>query len=143
LCGAADTLDDTIKNLAMHVQTRARRAHLARIEEDGAGRAADDGVDIGVRQDDDGRLAAELERNALQRIRRSFVDGFADERRARERDLVDAGMRHERCADRLAVARQDVDDAGRKARFDDEIAKLERRERCLLRRFQDAGAARC
>ena len=105
--------------------------------------AADDGVDVGVRQDDDRRFAAELERNPLQRVRRSFVDGLADERRARERDLVDAGMRDERCADRLAVARQDVDDAGREPGFDDEVAEPERRERRLLRRFQDAGAARC
>ena len=43
---------------------------------------------------------------------------------------------------RLAVAREDVDDAGRKAGFDDEVAEPQRRERRLLGRLQDARAAR-
>ena len=66
---AADALDDAVEDLAVHVQARARCADLARVEKDRARGAADHGVDIGVRQHDDGRLAAELERHALHRVR--------------------------------------------------------------------------
>ena len=49
----------------------------------------------------------------------ALLMSLADERRARERDLVDARMRHERGAGRLAVAGEDVDHARREAGLDD------------------------
>ncbi len=125
----------------MHVQARARRTDLPGVEEDRAGGAADHGVDVGIGQHDDGRLAAELERHALQSIGGGLVDCLSDERRARERNLVDAGMRHERGADVLAVAGENVHDARRKAGLDDEVAQPQRRQRRLFRRFQDARAS--
>src|SRR6185503_3459855 len=138
---AADAFDDAIEDLPVHVQARARSTHLPGVEEDRARGAADDGLDVRIGQHNDRRLAAELERHTLQGVGRGFVDCLSDERGAGERDLVDTRMSHEGGADVLAVAGQNVDDAGRKARLDDQVAEPQRGERRLLGRFQDAGAA--
>src|SRR5690606_36808457 len=137
----ADALDDPVEQLAVHVQAGARRAHLPRVEEDRLRRARGRGLRIRVGQHDHRGLAAELERDALQRLRRRDVDLLTDLGRARERDLVDAGMRHERGAGRLAVARHDVDDAGRKTGLLDQLAEPKRAQRRLLGGLQHARAA--
>ena len=46
VCG--NTLDDTIENLAMHVQPRTRHAHLAAVEEDRIRRTGDREVEISI-----------------------------------------------------------------------------------------------
>ena len=80
-------------------------AHLAGIEENGVGGAADHRVDIRVRQHDHRRLSAQLERHPLQGIRRGLVDDLAHLGRAGEGDLVDARMRDQRGAGGLAHCR--------------------------------------
>src|SRR5690606_37058848 len=129
LRGRTDAFDDAVEDLAVHIEPRARGADLARVEEDRAGRTADDRVDIGIGQNDHGRLAAELERDALERVGGRLIDELADLRGARERDLVDARMRDERGTHVLAITRKNVDDTGRETGFDDELAEAQRRER--------------
>jgi hypothetical protein len=58
----------------------------------------DGGVEIGVRQDDRRRLAAEFERHLLQVAGRGLDDQLADLGRAGEGDLVDVGMCRQRRA---------------------------------------------
>ena len=62
-------------------------------------------------------------------------------RRAGERDLVDAGVAHERAPDGGAVAGDDVEDAVRDARLGDELGQLERGHRRVVARLDDHRAA--
>jgi hypothetical protein len=66
---------------------------------------------IGVREDDDGVLAAKLQAHALE-IRRGFLgDGAAGGHRPNKSNAANIRMAHKRGAD-LAVAGNDVDHAG-------------------------------
>src|SRR5262245_40065673 len=56
-------------------------------------------VEVGVVEDDRGRLAAELEEHPLHRRRALLHDALADDGRARERDQVDLGREGELLAD--------------------------------------------
>ena len=76
------------------------------------------GVEVGVGEDDVGRLAAELERHALEVAGRGLDDLLAGQVRAGEGDLVDVRMRGQRRAGGLAVAGHDVDHARRHAGFE-------------------------
>ena len=69
------------------------------------------------------------------------ADLAPDGRRAREGDLVDVGMVDERRAG-LAVAGEDVDDAGREADLERQLAEPQRAERRLLGGLQHDRAAR-
>ena len=77
--------------------------------------ALDRGLEVGVGQDDVRRLAAQLERHALERAARLGADLAPDRGRAGEGDLVDAGVVDQRRAG-LAVAGDDVEHARRAAR---------------------------
>ena len=98
-------------------QPRARAADLAGIGEHGHRSTGHGLFEIGVREHDVRRFAAEFERHALQVSGRRPDDGLAGDMRAGERDLVDAGMRGKGCARGLAIARHHIDDAGRNAGF--------------------------
>ena len=78
---------------AMHEHARAVRADLAGGIEVREQRAGHRVVELGVVEDDQRRLAAELERHVLQRRRRIAHHGFAGAHLAGERDLADVGMR--------------------------------------------------
>ena len=79
-------------------QPRARAADLPLVEPDRVDDALDRAVEIGVLEDDERRLAAELERQLLAGSRGRLADGAADLGRAGEGDLVDAVVRDERRA---------------------------------------------
>ena len=111
-----DALDDLVVDRLVREQARARRAALALVVEDRVGRPGDRAVEIGVREDDGRRLAAELERDALEVAGGGLDDQLADLGRAGEGDLVDVGMLGQRRAGRLAEAGDDVDDAVRECR---------------------------
>ena len=127
--------------LLLDVEPRARAAALPVIEEDGAGRAGNGGVEVGVVEDDVRRFAAEFERNFLQIAGGRLQDQLADFGRAGERDFVDIRMRRERGAGRFAVARNDIHHAVGNAGFLNQFAEQQRRERRLLGRFQHDRAS--
>ena len=99
LAGLVDhALDDLVVDRLMREQARARRAALALIVEDRIRHAADRVIEVGVREDDLRRLAAEFERDALQVAGGGLDDQFADLGRSGEGDLVDVGVLGERGA---------------------------------------------
>ena len=136
-----DAVHDFVENIAFDVESRARAAALAVIEENGAGGAGDGGIDIGIVQHDVGRFSAQFERNFLQIAGSGLQDQFADFRRAGERDFVDIRMSRQRSARRLAVARHDIHHAVGNAGFLNQFAKQQRGERRLLRGLQHDRAA--
>ncbi len=79
-------------------QPRAGAADLPLIEPDRVDDAFDRAVEIGVLEHDEGRLAAELERQLLARSGGRLADRAADLGRAGEGDLVDALVGDERRA---------------------------------------------
>ena len=68
-------------------------------------------VGVGVVEDDDRGLAAELEVQPLDRVGRDVRDALAGLGVAGDRDHRDRRMADERVADRLAAADDDVEDA--------------------------------
>jgi hypothetical protein len=125
----------------MGEEARTRDADLARIEEDRAGGSGGYLGDIDIGHDHDGRLAAEFERDALERSGRVAVDELADLGRAGEGDLVDIGMLDHTVAGRVSIAGDDVDDAGREACLRDQVGQAQRGERGLLGGLQHERAA--
>jgi ParB family chromosome partitioning protein len=130
-----------VVGLLLDEQTRSGAAALAVVEVNRRGRSDRRGLEVGVVEDDVGRLAAELERDALQVAGRRPHDLVTDFGRAGERDLVDVGMRGDRRACGLAESGDDVDHAGRDAGFLEQLAEAQRRERRLLGRLEDDGIA--
>ena len=109
--------DDLIEDRTLDVETRAGAAALSVIEEDGAGRAGDCAIEIGILEDYVWRLAAEFERDLLEVAGRGVNDELADFGRSGEGDLVDLVVRGERGAGGFSVAGNDVDDAIGKSGF--------------------------
>ena len=82
------------------------------------------------------RLAAELERHALDRRRGARGDRPADLGRACEGDLVDVGVLDEPLPGSRAGADDDVDDARRQAGVGGQLGEAQRRQRCQLGRLE-------
>jgi hypothetical protein len=89
---ALELVDEARLDRFLHEEARAGAADLALIEPDGIDEAFDGAVQIGVVEDDVGRLAAEFERQALAGAGGGGADDLADFGRAGEGDLVDAGV---------------------------------------------------
>ena len=77
---------------ALDQDPRARAAVLAGVAEHRRRRRGRGGLEVGVGEDDVRRLAAELERHPLDRLRGAGGDPAADLGRAGERDLGDVGV---------------------------------------------------
>ena len=90
-------------------------------------------VERGVVEDDVRGLAAQLEGQALAGPRELALDRLPHLGRAREGDLVDVRMLDELGA-RAAVARDDVDDAGRQLGLAEHVGEQQRGERRRLAR---------
>ncbi len=137
---SARARDDLLEALGGGEEARAGVAGLAGVEVDRLEGAGDGGIDVGVGEDDVGRLAAELERDALEAPSGDGADLAPHGGGAGEGDLVDVGMGDERGAGG-AVAGEDVDDARREADLERELAEAKRRERGLLGGLEHDGAA--
>src|SRR6185369_10030211 len=90
-----------------------------------------------------GRLAAELERYALEISRSSALDYATDFGRAGERDLVHVAVLGDGRTGGRSEAGDDVDDAGRHVGFEQQLGKTKRRKGRLLRGLEHAGVAAC
>ena len=106
-------VDELLVDRPLDQDAAACRADLALVEEHAEQRAFDRHLEVGVGEEDVRRLAAELERDLLQRGRGRAHDRLPDLDAPRERNLVDIRVFDDRGAGRLARAGHDVDDAGR------------------------------
>ena len=105
-----EAVDDVVVDLAGGEHARRRGAVLAGVVVAGAGDRLEHRVEVDVVEDDDRRLAAELEVHALERLRGVLGDPLAGVDRAGERDDVDAVVLDDRGA-RVVAARDDVQHA--------------------------------
>ena len=124
--------DHVIELVAMHEQAAARVAGLAGVEVDPLERAADRAVHVGVREDDVGRLAAQLEGYPLERAPRLGPDLASHLGRAGEGDLVDSRVVDERRTG-LAITGEDIYHAGWEARLERQLAESHRGQRASAR----------
>src|SRR3546814_6507702 len=113
-----------VENVAVGVVAQAGDADLSRIGEDRPRGAGARLGDIDVRKDDDRRLAAQLQGNALQRVGGGAVDDLADLGRAGEGDLVD-----QRATDHAVTAgfaqAGDVVERARRERSEEHTSELQ------------------
>ncbi len=124
----------------LHEHARAVRANLALCIEVAEDCGGDGVVEVGVGKDDQRRLAAELHGDVLQRAGGGGHDPFSRRHRAGERDFGDPRMCRKRRAD-LARAEHDGEEPGGRARFLDDLRKLDCRDRRQLARLEDHGVA--
>ena len=134
-------VDDLVVALAAGEDARLRNARLAVVHQRRDLEPLDRGGEVGVVEDDRGRLAAELEAHALELLTADRGDAPARGGRTGERDLVDAGVAHEVLTD-FAPGGQDRHDALRDAGLVEQLGHEVRVERRLRRGLQDDRATR-
>ena len=132
---------DLVVHRGLDQEARAGLAALAGRVVDRPDRGGDRLVEVRVGEDDARALAAQLQRDPLDRVGAQAHDLAAGRRRAGERDLLNSGMRDEVAPDGRPIRRQDVDDAGREPDLDGELGEPERRERRSRIGLEDGGAA--
>jgi hypothetical protein len=102
----SERLDEPVLHARVREQARARAADLALVREDAPERGLDDLIQVRIGEDDERRLAAELEAEALQVRVGARVQQLARGRdRAGERDLVHVAVPRERLAGLRTEAR--------------------------------------
>ena len=94
----AEPLDERFVGAPLDEHAAAGRARLPGVLDDCAADDRDGGVEVGVREHDLRRLAAELQRARDEVIRRELLDLLTDDRRAGEGDEVHRAVRGERRA---------------------------------------------
>ena len=138
----ARQVDDFVVAVARHDEARRDRAALTRVRDRRVRTEHRGQRDVAVVEEDERRLAAELEEHALHGRARRGHDLAADGRRAGERHDVDVGVRRQLGADGGVGRREHVHDAGRDVgRLGDELAERERRPRRVGRALEHDGAA--
>ena len=139
--GAA--LHELVVGLFLHEEPRTGAAALALVEEQREVRAFDGRIHVGVGEDDVGALAAEFQRDAFEvGFGGCLHDQVADLGRPGERHLIDVHVARDGRAGRRTVARQQVDHAGREARFENQFAHAQRRQRRLFGGLHHHGISR-
>jgi ParB family chromosome partitioning protein len=138
-----EEVDEIVVDLLLHHDARAGVADLALIAEDAVDGVGGRLVQVGgVAHDDLRGLAAAFGGDPLH-VGLAGIDQhqLADLDRAGDADLVDVHVQAERLADLLAHAVDDVEHAGRAARFHEQLGHKVGRQRRLLGRLQDHGVA--
>ena len=102
--------------------------------------AGDDGFEVGVVEDEHGRLAAQLEVDALQRVGGRAGDDLSGRDVTGQRDERDARVGHEWRAGRLALTADHVEHA-RREQVLGPLGELERAQRRQLGRLEHDGVA--
>ena len=136
-----DSGGEVVEDGSFDEQPCSGDAALAVVEHPRCDRTGDGLLEVGVGEDDVGALAAELERDLLEVALRRLDDLLAHLGGTGEGDLVDVVVRGE-CGACVAEAGDDVDDAGREARFGEHFAEQQSRQRGLLGRLENHGVAR-
>ncbi len=142
---AREALDERVVDRVLHVDPVRADARLARVAELADHRAGDRGVQVGVVEDEERRVAAELERDLLDLSGALRHQQLADLGRAGEAELAHDRVRGQLAADQRRVGRRsgdDREDAARDAGALGELDQRERRERRLLGGLDDHRAAR-
>jgi hypothetical protein len=102
---ARELLHHRIETAAMHVEARARRAHLALVEEDRLGRPGRRHRRIGIVQHDHRALAPQLQGHPGHVVEGRLAHQLADLGGAGEGHLLDALVGSQRSACRMAQGR--------------------------------------
>ena len=110
------TLDERVVDPVLHENPVGAHAGLPGVAELGRDRALDRQLEVGIVEHDQRRVAAELERDLLDRACALRHQLLADLGRAGEGELADDRVRRELVADDRRLARHDVEDARRQAR---------------------------
>ncbi len=125
-----------------HEKPVGRGAGLAAVAHLGQGRALDGGLQVGVLEDEERGIAAELHRHAQHLIRRPGHEPAADLGRAGEGQLAQAGILDQRSGHRArGRAGDDVQDPRGQACPLEDVCQREGRERRLPRGLDDERAA--
>ena len=118
------------------------RARLADVAHLGQHRAVDGGGDVGVLEDEEGGVAAELHRHPQQLLGRLLDELPAHGGGTREGQLAQARVADDRLADGTRVrGRHDVEDAVGQARLLENAGEQEHRQGRLVGGLDDHGAA--
>src|SRR5262249_34563880 len=104
--------EQRLRDALLYQQARACTADLALIEPDGIYHTLDHGIEVGVVEHHEGRLAAQLQRETFAAAGGGTADDASNLRRASEGDLVYVGVAHQRLAHDTALAGDDIDDSG-------------------------------
>jgi hypothetical protein len=125
-----------LEAVGRHEHAGERRAGLSRVEVALADAVGDRLGEVGVVEQDVGRLPAELEGDPLHGAGRHLGHPLAGPGRSGERDHVDVGVGGERLADHRPVAAHEVEHPGGQADLVEDLGKRVRREGGDLGRLQ-------
>ena len=132
---------DLVMDAALDEDARGGRAGLAGILDAGIDEEGQRPIEIGIGEDELGRLATELERHWNDVLGSGLLDEAADGDRAGERDVIDAGVGGERSTGLFAEAGNDVERAGGQAGLLGDAGEGNRGETGLLGGLQHDGIA--
>ncbi|GIW20098.1 MAG: hypothetical protein KatS3mg065_0394 [Chloroflexota bacterium] len=120
-----EACDEGRQERSLDVEAGGGRAVLAAVDEGPGRRPAGRRFEVGVGEDEDGRLPAELEVDPLEGRRGGRHDGLPGLGVAGEGEHVDVGMAGDRRPDRVAAAGDDVEDAVGQAGLPGELGEAE------------------
>ena len=139
--GLREFRGEGVVDSVLDVEAIGADAGLAGVAIFRSGRAFDGGVDVGIVENDEGSVAAELERDFLDGAGALRHEQLADFGRAGERKFADDRIGCEFAADFDGRAGDYVEDAFRNAGAFAENSERERGKRRLLRGLDDERAA--
>lgn len=132
--------DEFVVDLLVDQDTRTGAAALAVVEEDTKVGPRDSVVNVGIVEDNVGRLATQLESDLLQvTLGSGLQDHTANDGRTSEGNLVDVHVVGDGVTGHTTETRDDVDNTGGEASLLNEFTHVQTRERGLLSSFQDNG----
>lgn len=142
-CPRLEGREELVVDPLLHIDARAGAAALAVVVVDAEVDPGDGLLDIGIVEDDVGRLASKFKRHLLQVGRSgSLHDGTADDGGAGEGDLIDVHVRGDGGASNPAEARDNVEHTGMETGLLNKVGKYEGGQGRLLGGLQNDGVAR-
>lgn len=137
-----ETLEELVVDTLLNIDAGTGAAALAVVVEDAEVDPGDGVVNVGIVEDNVGRLASKLEGDPLEvGAGGGLHDGATDNGGASEGDLVDVHVCGDGGTGDLAEAGDDVDDTRGEASLLDELGGVQGRERSLLSGLDDDDVA--